>query len=370
MFNKVWFRVAVGLLLAFLIIKYFLEINHIFYPLIVIVQSIALPLILGGFLYYITVPFQNYLEQRRNMSRGKSLLIIILLMLILVAIFVLMIAPILSRQVSSFINNFPTIQKEFQSYISYALDQRDKLPDDMKQRINDAIQKLNNMTGALLTNSVQYVTTVVSTLFLLILVPFFLIYMLKDYDRFIPFVAMPFTGKRKEFVVNLLKDIDKTLRSYIQGQVTVSIILGTLLLIGYLIIGLDYALVLALWGMVTNLIPFLGPYLAIIPALIIALIQKPVMVIYVIIIMTVAQQLEGNVITPNIMGKTLNIHPLTIITVILAAGNLGGFVAILIAVPTYAVLKTIVTNIYRQRQNITLQASKVVEDKQEKKNPL
>ncbi|UTH14467.1 AI-2E family transporter [Macrococcus equipercicus] len=361
MLNKVWVRVAIGLLLAFLLIKYFLEINHIFYPIIVIVNSIALPLLLGGFLYYVTVPLQTFLEKKR-VPRWGSLIIIIFLLLLIVTSFVSIVGPILVGQVNSFIDNLPQIQHDFEAYISYALDQREKLPAGVKDSINNGIQKINTYTGALLSNAVVYITKFISTLFLLILVPFFLIYMLKDHDRFIPFIASPFSGSRKKFVVDLFKDIDKTLKSYIQGQVTVSAILGSLLLIGYLIIGLDYALVLALWGMVTNLIPFLGPYLAIIPALVIALIQDPIMVVYVGIIMFVAQQLEGNVITPNIMGKSLNIHPLTVITVILAAGNLGGFFAILIAVPTYAVLKTIVTNFYKHRQDIQLQAQKVVKD--------
>jgi predicted PurR-regulated permease PerM len=361
MLNKAWVRTAIGLLLAFLLIKYFLEINHIFYPIIVIVNSIALPLLLGGFLYYITVPFQNFLENRR-VPRWGSLIIIILLMVLFVSSFVSIIGPLIVAQVNSFIDNFPQIQRDFESYISYALDQREKLPEGLKNGINDGIQKINDYTGTLLSGTVTYVTKFISTLFLLILVPFFLIYMLKDHDKFIPFMASPFSGSRKKFVVHLFKDIDKTLKSYIQGQVTVSIILGLLLLIGYLIIGLEYSLVLALWGMITNLIPFLGPYLAVIPALVIALIQDPIMVIYVIIIMFVAQQLEGNVITPNIIGKSLSVHPLTVITVILAAGNLGGFFAILIAVPTYAVLKTIVTNFYKHRQDIQLQAQKVVKD--------
>ncbi|TDM12433.1 AI-2E family transporter [Macrococcus lamae] len=361
MLNKAWVRVAIGLLLAFLLVKYFLEINHIFYPVIVIVNSIVLPLLLGGFLYYITVPFQTFLEKKR-VPRWGSLIIIILLMLLLATSFVSIVGPVLVGQVNSFIDNLPQIQREFESYISYALDQREKLPEGLKNGINEGIQKVNDYTGTLLSGAVSYITKFISTLFLLILVPFFLIYMLKDHDRFIPFVASPFTGSRKKFVVDLFKNIDKTLKNYIQGQVTVSIILGSLLLIGYLIIGLDYALVLALWGMLTNLIPFLGPYLAVIPAIVIALIQDPIMVVYVVIIMFVAQQLEGNVITPNIMGKSLNIHPLTIITVILAAGNLGGFFAILIAVPTYAVLKTIVTSFYKHRQNIQLEAQKVVKD--------
>lgn len=359
MLNRVWFRAGVGLLLAFLIIKYFLEINHILYPLIIVVNSIAIPLLLGGFLYYITVPIQTFLE-RRNMPRWGSVLSIIGILIFAIIIFISFIGPELTKQFNNFVQNFPSIQKEFEHYINLLLDQREQLPDDMKERINEAIQKFNGMAGALLSNSITYVTKFVSTLFLLILVPFFLIYMLKDHDRFIPFVSAPFTGSRKKFVVDLFKNIDTTLRNYIQGQVTVSIILGALLLFGYLIIGLDYAFILAMWGLVTNMIPFLGPYLAIIPAIIIALIQDPIMVLYVVIIMTVAQQLEGNVITPNIMGKSLNMHPLTIITVILAAGNLGGFFAILVAVPTYAVLKTIVVNIYSHRQDITLEANKFV----------
>lgn len=365
MTNKVWFRFGVGLLLTFLIIKYFLEINHIFYPIIIIVKSIILPLLLGGFLYYIVIPFQDKLEEKRNLKRWQSVTVIMLSFCLLIGILISFVGPIVSKQTNNFIDNYPTIQHEFENYVSIALDQRDKLPDDMKDNINKAIEKVNAYSGKIVANAFSFITQFISTVFLLILVPFFLIYMLKDHDRFVPFVAAPFSGMRKVFVVNLFKDIDKTLRSYIQGQVTVSIILGILLLIGYLIIGLDYAVILALWGMVTNLIPFLGPYMAVIPAIIIALIQDPMMAIYVIIIMFIAQQLEGNVITPNIMGKTLNMHPLTIITVILAAGNLGGFFAILVAVPTYAVIKTIVRNVYMHRQDITSEANKVVTEKRE-----
>lgn len=345
MVNKVWFRYGVGLLLFFLIIKYFLEINHIFYPIIIVVQSILLPLLLGGFLYYCTVPIQSFLEKRK-FKRWQSVLSIMLLLVIVFGIFISFLGPVIYNQSKNFVDSYPKIEKEVNHYINVALDQRDKLPEDAKTKINDALSKINNSIGKIISNAFNVITSFVSTMFLLILVPFFLIYMLKDHDKFIPFVTQIFKGDQKLFVTKLFKDIDKTLRSYIQGQVTVSIILGVLLLIGYFVIGLKYALILAIWGMVTNLIPFLGPYLAIIPAMIIALIQEPIMVVYVIIIMFIAQQLEGNIITPNVMGKSLNIYPLTIITVILAAGNLGGFMAILVAVPTYAVLKVIVTNTY------------------------
>src|SRR5699024_2000997 len=346
---------------TFLIIKVFMEINQIFYPIIVIVQSILLPLLLCGFLFYICLPFQKMLEKRK-IPRWGSITILMIALVFVIMLFISIVAPLVTDQINNLIRNMPYIQREVQNAVDYALQQRDRLPDNISQKINDSIESISGIVTDMLSNLFGYISSLVSTLFLLILVPFFLIYMLKDHERFIPFIAKPFRGRTKWFVVNLCKDINQTLQAYIQGQVTVSLILGVLLYIGYTFVGLDYALLLVLLALVTNMIPFLGPWLAFIPAAIISIIQDPVMFIWVSIITLICQQLEGNVITPNIMGKTLSIHPLTIITVILAAGNLGGFVAILIAVPTYAVIKTIVRNVYTHRQSISSTASRTVED--------
>ncbi|MDU7186670.1 MAG: AI-2E family transporter, partial [Klebsiella sp.] len=164
------------------------------------------------------------------------------------------------------------------------------------------------------------------------------------------------------FVVDLLKDLNFTLKSYIQGQVTVSIILGIILYIGYTIIGLPYTPLLVLFAGVANLIPFLGPWLSFAPAAILGIIDGPSTFIWVCVVTLIAQQLEGNVITPNVMGKSLSIHPLTIIVVILAAGDLGGFTLILVAVPLYAVIKTLVSNIFKYRQRIVDKANSNVKD--------
>src|SRR5699024_5775897 len=219
-------------------------------------------------------------------------------------------------------------------------------------RINKMVQSMSDSIAVILSNSLGYLTSFISTLFLLIMVPFFLIYMLKDHERFIPFIARLFKGDRKVFTVELLKDLNETVKSYIQGQVTVSIILGIILYIGYSIECLNYTLLLVMFTCLANILPFLRLLMSFVLDWIIAIIQSPTIFISVCIITLVAQQLEGNVITPNVMGKSLSIHPLTIIVVILAAGNLGGFGLILIAVPLYAVIKTVVRNVFRYRQDI------------------
>lgn len=356
MLNKVWFRTGIALLILFLLIKLVMEVHSVFVPFVIIIQSVLLPLLLSGFLFYICLPFQKILEKNK-VPRWASITIIFIALFIIIGVIIRFIAPPIAEQIENLINQIPTLQHEIQYIINFALDQMERLPADVTDRINKMVQSMSDSTADILSNSFSYLTSFISTLFLLIMVPFFLIYMLKDHERFIPFIAKLFKGDRKIFIVDLLKDLNHTVQSYIQGQVTVSIILGIILYIGYSIIGLNYTLLLVMFACVANMIPFLGPWMAFAPAAIIGIIQSPTTFIWVCIITLVAQQLEGNVITPNVMGKSLNIHPLTIIVVILAAGNLGGFGLILVAVPLYAVIKTIVRNVFQYRQQIIEKAN-------------
>lgn len=361
MLNKVWFRTGIALLILFSLIKLVMEVHSVFLPFVIIIQSVLLPLLLSGFLFYICLPFQKILEKNK-VPRWASITIIFIALFIIIGIIIRFIAPPIAEQIENLINQIPALQHEIQYIINFALDQMERLPADVTDRINKMVQSMSDNTADILSNSFSYLTSFISTLFLLIMVPFFLIYMLKDHERFIPFIAKLFKGDRKVFIVDLLKDLNHTVQSYIQGQVTVSIILGIILYIGYSIIGLNYTLLLVMFACVANMIPFLGPWMAFAPAAIIGIIQSPTIFIWVCIITLVAQQLEGNVITPNVMGKSLNIHPLTIIVVILAAGNLGGFGLILVAVPLYAVIKTIVRNVFKYRQQIIEKANSDVKE--------
>ncbi|MCG7339381.1 AI-2E family transporter [Staphylococcus sp. ACRSN] len=361
MLNKVWFRTGIALLILFLLIKLAMEVHSVFIPFIVIIQSVLIPFLLSGFLFYVCLPFQKILEKYK-VPRWGSILIIFIGLIIIISIIVGIVGPLLMEQIENLVNQIPTLQHEVQHIINFSLDQMERLPSDVTDRINKMVQNMSDSVASILSNSFTYITSFISTLFLLIMVPFFLIYMLKDHEKFIPFIAKLFKSNRKIFVVELLKDLNNTLKSYIQGQVTVSIILGIILYIGYTIVGLNYTLLLVMFACIANMIPFLGPWMAFAPAAIIAIIQSPATFIWVCIITLIAQQLEGNVITPNVMGKSLNIHPLTIIVVILAAGNLGGFTLILVAVPLYAVIKTIVRNVYNYRQQIMDKANSDVKD--------
>ncbi|KAA0957254.1 AI-2E family transporter [Planococcus sp. ANT_H30] len=360
MTNKLWFQVGVGIILTLVIIRLFIEVQGIFEPLFIIAGTIFVPLLLGGVLFYLTRPVLHFLIKRK-FPKWAAVLTVLLSIVLVFYLFYIMIGPIVTGQINALVDNAPEIIQSVEESSQYVFDQRERLPDSIEEQLTGMTSQIGDRLGDIGGWIVSFIGSFVSGVITLVLVPFFLVYLLVDHKKFVPFISGFFSGERKRWVRKTLQDIDDTLQAYIQGQLFVSFLVGLMLLIGYLIIGLDYALLLALIGMATNVIPFLGPYIAVIPAILIALVQEPIMAVYVAIIMLIAQQVESNFITPNVMGKSLDVHPLTVITLILAAGNIAGLWGIILAIPVYAVIKTIAKNVYARRNEIRNTATRDIE---------
>ncbi|HWL26951.1 MAG TPA: AI-2E family transporter [Ureibacillus sp.] len=359
MTKKVWFQVGIGLLILLFIIKYTIEIHWIFNPIFIILQTIFVPLLIGGVLYYVTEPLQRMLE-KRGMPRWGSIISIVLLLLGIFTGLALLIANPISTQINNLVKNAPYISDKIMEVTDLIISNKDNLPPQAEQLIDSVSESIQGIAVAGSQMIVSVISGAVSATFTLILIPFFFIFMLKDHEKFAPQIYNVFSGDRRRWVKETLIDIDNVLRNYVQGQVMISAILAASIYVGYLLIGLDYSLLLAIFAFFMNMIPFIGPWISLAPAVVVALVQDPVLVIWVCVVTLVAQQVESNLITPNIMGEKLNIHPLTVISVVLAAGNIAGFIAIIIAIPTYAVIKAIVINIYEERKKIKEAATKTV----------
>ncbi|WP_100332889.1 AI-2E family transporter [Bacillus xiapuensis] len=357
MTHKTWFQTGIAIILFLIIILLFREIKSIFYPLVIVAKTVFLPLILAGVLFYLTRPIASWLEKKR-FPRWASIVSVFLLLIVIFWVLYTIIGPVVNKQASRLMDNIPQMARTTEDGINYLMNQRERLPEAAIQSLEDAAGKIEEWAMSLGSWLITFIQGLLQAVFLMVLAPFFLFYMLKDREKFQPFIAGFFSGDQKAWVKNTLRDLDETLKSYIQGQLLVSFLVGVMLYIGYLLIGLDYSLILALFGMVTNVIPFLGPYLAVIPAIFVAWTQDPQLVLYVALIMLVAQQVESNLISPNVMGKALDIHPLTVITIILTAGNLAGIWGVILAIPTYAVIKTLTVNLYQKRAAIKRAATK------------
>lgn len=367
MTRKLWFQLGVGILLSLFIIKYVVEVDWIFTPFIVVIQTIFIPLLISGVLFYITLPLQTFLEKHK-VPRWGSISIIVLLILAVMWVALAIVGPPISKEVNNLIDKAPTLIEDSNTLIVGLIEQTDNLPKWAKDSINNATENatdsvtdsLNKITAKAGKWIVSIFQSIVQVALILILVPFFLIFMLKDHEKFMPFILQFFSGNAKTWIQKTFADVNDVLSLYIRGQVLISTILATMLFVGYLLVGLNFALLLAVFAFFMNIIPFIGPWIAFIPALIIGFFQDPMMVIWVSLITLIAQQTDSNLITPNIMGRTLSIHPLTIITILLAAGSIAGFFGILLAVPGYAVGKAIISNIYERRKEIKETANKVI----------
>lgn len=337
--------ISILLLIGFTILI-FSQISYIFKPIIIIVNTLLAPVIISLVLFYILNPIINFMQKNR-IERVTAIIIIYIAIGFAQLFLINALIPIVGNQIKSFIQNFPEYIINFNNSLD-ALTQQTLLNDltyQVKQQLTALVTHFPDIIADKINNPADQFKKIMSTLMNITVVfattPFVLFFMLKDGPRFRYFIVKILPIRHRKDALSLIYQFNEKVGSYIQGQIIVAMFIGVLLFIGYSIIGLKYALVLALIAAVTSVVPYLGPMIAISPAIIIALITSPIMLLKLSIVWIVVQFIEGHFISPNIMGKTLKIHPLTIIFVLLCAGKIAGIIGIMLGIPGYAVLKVL-----------------------------
>lgn len=328
------------------------KISFLFEPIGIFFSTLFFPIIISGFLYFLLNPFVHLL-QRMKIPRILAILIIYVIIIGILGLIIGNLIPMISKQVTAFVNDVPTYYNKTMNLLDN-LSETDQFKWIMTQEyisIGNIVKELNDYAATLptrLTNSISSIFNLIANIAITIVtVPFLLFYMFKDGYKFPNLISKFIPSSYRKEGLQTLKETGDTLAAYINGQVTVALFVGTLSFIGYLIIDLRYALVMALIVAVTNIIPYVGPILGGAPAVIIALFDSPTKAVLVIVVITIAQQLEGNVLSPLILGKRLDTHPATIIILLLVAGNIAGILGMILAIPFYAVSKTIILNFVR-----------------------
>lgn len=341
------------LLLVGINILVFSKIPFIFKPISVLLHTVAAPLLLSGVAYYLLNPLVDLMEKRSRMKRVYAIIVLYLLIAGIITLILVMVIPIIRTQLTGLIDDFPRyselIQERFMHLTGTEL--FGQIQESIGTNLSEITSKITSWGTSFLNNALtgvgSFVGAVTEIVLALVTTPFILFYLLRDGKRlpdyilkFVPTALQPQTRM-------VMSEINAQVSSYIRGQIIVSCCIGALLYIGYLIIGLEYSLVLAIVAACTAVVPYLGPAIAITPALIVAMVTSPFMLLKMIIVWTAVQLIEGKFISPQIMGKTLKIHPITIIFVIIFAGKMFGVLGIILAVPGYAVLKVVFTHVFQ-----------------------
>ena len=360
-FNLSWFfkwfldnkAVTVFLVALLLGLNIFIlsKISFLFIPVIDFLSVVMLPVILSGLLFYLLNPLVDLMEKYKiNRVLAISIIFVIIAILLIVGLAVAI--PNLQRQVVVFAQNVPTYLEDADRVIDDLVTKR--LPDDFRPQLEQVLANFSTQATAwassISSKAVNWVSALISgtsqVIVALIIMPFMLFYLLRDGKGLRDYITHFLPNKLREPVGKVLTDVNQQLSNYVRGQITVAVIVAIMFIILFKIIGLRYAITLGITAGILNLVPYLGSFLAMLPALVLGLIAGPVMLLKVIIVFIVEQTIEGRFVSPLILGSQLNIHPITILFVLLTSGSMFGIWGVLLGIPIYASAKVVISAIF------------------------
>lgn len=336
---------SVQILVIATLVWVFSQIGWVFTPIATFFSTLFGPIIAAGFLFYMLNPLVKLL-MKLHVPRRMAIVLLFVLLLAAVALVFAAIIPNLIEQVTQVVDNFPGFLSELRkfstAFLNTPLLRRFNLTESLTQLKLDPATILRSVLSGVSNNIGGVVSSVGSVVISAITVPVMLYYFLQDGHKLIPNIQRFFPNRLNDQISDVLTKMNETISHYVAGEALELLFVGTFTGLGYLIIGMPYALLLGVVAGFMNIIPYLGPYIGLAPALIIASTISWEQAALVCVVVVIVQQLDGNFIYPNVVGKALDIHPLTIIILLLVVGNLWGIIGMIIGVPIYAVVKTVV----------------------------
>lgn len=301
------------------------------------------PFLFALLLAYLLSPFVEVLEKRKVPRTVAILIIYGVFIAGLVMAFVYGI-PAIVEEVNGLIKQLPSLTQQAQNLLVRLQEQFShvNLPLYVADAVNNNLLKLQGYLDSWLNAIPQFIVGLFGSMVTIILIPILSFYMLKDLELIKQSLLNLAPGGQRGRIYALFSRIDDKLGAWIRGQLTVGFIVGFLTFVGLEIVGMDFALVLGTVVGITNIIPYFGPIIGAVPALFLGLLRSPIMFVKVLIVQVVAQQLESNFITPQILGRQLGLHPLLIIFSLLLGAQFGGIAGLLFAVPVTAVIREVV----------------------------
>ncbi|HCT95482.1 AI-2E family transporter [Vagococcus sp.] len=344
------------------------KIDFVFQPFFTFFSTLFSPILIAGFLYYMLNPLVEWLQAKVNLSKNWSVAAVLLFFIGMFIFFVSLIIPNVIKQIGQLIQNLPQFIKAVEDWTGQLFSH--PLVKDLD--VQGYLDKMDFSLGAIVRKVINgvssglgsFVGVFANVTIVVVTVPFMLFYMLKDGDRLIPMIEKYLPAQSKDEIFMLLHKMSQTISKYISGQAIECTFVAVGTMIGYKIIGVEYAFLFGIIAGITNMIPYVGPYLGLAPALFVTLFsghEKALLhAVLACVVVLIVQQIDGNIIYPNVIGKSLDIHPLTIIIILLVAGNIAGLLGMILGVPFYAVCKTVFIHVYdmvqvRQRRELLSQ---------------
>jgi predicted PurR-regulated permease PerM len=311
------------------------------------VRVVLIPFIFAFFIAYLLNPMVRYIEGKK-VPKTVAVILAYLVVTVVVALIAVFGIPHMVDELNKLGKTIPKVNTKIQGIISFAEKRYTNftLPGGIEQVIKENVMRAENA----LINAAKAGTMVIINLFtylvILIIAPVFAFYFLIDIERLQDGLIQTIPRKYRSDFLAVLRDIDEIIRGFLRGHLLISVIVGFLIGLGTFIIGLDFSLIIGIISGIAELVPYIGPFLTAVPVIGLALLYSKKTALYAVIVLLVVQQLESSVIAPKILSKNIGIHPLLVVFILMAGGELYGLAGVLLAVPAAATLKVILRYIY------------------------
>lgn len=311
------------------------------------VRAILGPFFLAFVLAYLLDPLVEALE-RRKVSRKTAIFIVFALIVGLIIAVLFLILPTLYKELGELTAVLPGVAQLFAEKIGGIREQLEAtgLPGRVALVLDEHFGQGEVFLAERLNYVLDHLPQALSTLTLYILSPVIAVYFLADWNGLKARLFRIVPQRWRMEWRRLWQDVNHVIRQFVRGDLVIAVIVGILVGIGVKLVGMEYALLIGIICGITDLIPYFGPVIGAVPAVLLALTISPVMALKVVAVIIVVQQLEGSVISPKLMGDSVGLRPLWIVFVLLAGEELAGIWGMLFAVPTAAVIRVVLKHMY------------------------
>ncbi|MED1952495.1 AI-2E family transporter [Brevibacillus centrosporus] len=338
------FAAAIWLIALLIIANLLWLLRPVLSQLFHLLEEVLVPVLVGLIIAYLLHPIVQLLERRR-VPRLMAVLLIYGSFVLIIAIAVVNAIPIFTKQLVELSDDLPRLSEWYYKWMSEWEAHKYFLPDSISHGVDRVIIQSHENMSRSVTQLVNNARNSIGKVLAYAVVPFIAFYLLKDMKQLHEAGMSVVPRAYRKQVLSVLRDINESLGNYIHGQMTVAIIVGVFAYLGYWLVGMPYPFVLAAFVCLTNIIPYIGPLIGAAPAVVVALTISTKMLLLVLLTNIVIQVVEGNILSPNIVGRSLHLHPLLIIMALLAGEAIGGVIGLIVAVPVLAVCKVIISRV-------------------------
>jgi len=318
-----------------------------FFVGVYILRDVLLPFVAGIAIAYFLDPVTSFLQKKMH-SRTVALSVVCAFLILVLLLCFFIIVPIVQKQLGLFLSNLPVyvglLWAKIEPYVTELKrmfpNQTDSLQQTISEHLSGGMKLLLGTVKKVLSGSMAFINLIS----VLLITPVVAFYLLRDWNKFCDVIKGLLPREEARTIRKLLSEMNDIISGFVRGQATVCLCLGVFYAVGLTLCGLDLGLLIGLGIGILSFIPYAGSIIGFVTSVGLSIVQfndwkHPVAII---VVFFLGQMLEGNVLTPKLVGEKVRLHPVWVMFALLAGASLFGFLGVLIAVPTAAIIGVLV----------------------------